>query len=309
MISLFKTLLCICGFASLTFSAYLIPFSAMDPAEVAETNVLDMRSAFLSDLARDTYALGEKLCTASEFGSEYNGIQGALTEGDCAALFYFAAWGAHEQIVMGNMPAMHSKEYQYNPHTQGLVYIETGSFLGLSSHIVAAGLIYAGSQGLIYCHDLWDLGTNTTSLLNDGSGSLWNHQLVMGKENSSRFARFYANVMKEKLQHFIIPIQGNSMETLRIHPKESAHIIFIDGSHTFENVLSDLVEAWRILKPGGALLGHDCLPGSMEKLTSEEEGRHRGVRAAVQQFCADRGNLTWYILANTMFMFYIPKAT
>ena len=288
-----------------SISTYMIPFSAMDPDEVAETKVLDMRSAFITDLSRQTYAIGEKLCTASEFGSVYKGIQGALTEGDCAALFYFAAWGSYEQIRVGNVPSMHGK-YEYNPHTRGYVYVETGSFLGLSSHIVAAGLIYAGATGLVYCHDLWDMGTNTTSLLNDGTGSLWDHELLLDKQTPSRFARFYSNVIREELQHFIIPIQGNSLVTLRIHPSESAHLIFVDGSHTFENVYQDLVESWRILKPGGALLGHDCLPESMERATSEEEGRGRGVRAAVKLFAAET-NATWYILANTMFMFYIPK--
>lgn len=250
------------------------------------------------------YQLGLEICDKdAPFGSEYRGIQGALTYGCCAALFYLSTVLAHREILKGNVQKFTDV---WDPYDKGFVYIETGSFLGLSSHVVAAGLRYAGSPGLIYCHDLWDDGTNVTSLADDGQSSIWDSDLLYDKGEVSRFARFYRNVVRENLQHFIIPIQGNSLQTLRIHPDESAHMIFVDGSHTYENVLADLGEAWRILKPGGVLLGHDCLPTSQEALTMEEADQTRGVRKAVKQFCAERG-LTWQIVGLTMYMFIIEK--
>ena len=250
--------------------------------------------------------MGLSLCDKdAPFGSEYRGIQGALTFGCCAALFYLSTVLSHREILEGRVTQF-TGEGQYDPYEKGFVYIETGSFLGLSSHVVAAGLKYAASPGLIYCHDLWDDGTNVTSLGDDGQSSIWDSDLLYDKGAPSRFARFYSNVIREQLQHFIIPIQGNSLVTLRIHPSESAHLIFVDGSHTFENVYQDLVESWRILKPGGILLGHDCLPASQELMTMEEADQKRGVRKAVKKFCSERG-LKWQIVDFTMYMFRIEK--
>jgi hypothetical protein len=107
----------------------------------------------------------------------------------------------------------------------------------------------------------------------------------------------------------ILGSKGNSTQTLTIHPDNSAHMIFIDGSHTFETVYHDLLEAWRILRPGGLLLGHDCLPEYEEQVTLEEgSDEKRGVRAAVIRFTSER-DLSVAILNNTLYMFVIHKGT
>jgi predicted O-methyltransferase YrrM len=35
-------------------------------------------------------------------------------------------------------------------------------------------------------------------------------------------------------------------------------LVFVDGAHTFEYVQNDSQKAWRMLKPGGVVVWHDC---------------------------------------------------
>ena len=91
------------------------------------------------------------------------------------------------------------------------VYVETGTFHGLSSHLVASGMVYGGirpGRGLIYCHDLFDLGTVNTTTDEKGQ-SMWKWLNPNDLESPlSRLLVFYNNVRRNNLLSFVIPIQG-----------------------------------------------------------------------------------------------------
>jgi len=64
-----------------------------------------------------------------------------------------------------------------------------------------------------------------------------------------------------------VGVDPNSGGTLRMtsdaffaQNKETFDIIFIDGLHTYEQVLKDILNAAKVLNPGGTILMHDCLP-------------------------------------------------
>jgi Methyltransferase domain len=44
--------------------------------------------------------------------------------------------------------------------------------------------------------------------------------------------------------------------------QETFDIIFIDGLHTYEQVLVDILNSAKVLNPGGVIVMHDCLPTS-----------------------------------------------
>jgi hypothetical protein len=52
-------------------------------------------------------------------------------------------------------------------------------------------------------------------------------------------------------------LKGRSQEVLRTLPAESFDIIYIDGSHQGDDVLTDAVLAWGLLKEGGTLIFDD----------------------------------------------------
>lgn len=51
-----------------------------------------------------------------------------------------------------------------------------------------------------------------------------------------------------------------SKEFFETRNKEAFDIIFIDGDHSYEGSSYDFVEACKILKDGGTIVMHDCLP-------------------------------------------------
>jgi predicted O-methyltransferase YrrM len=55
----------------------------------------------------------------------------------------------------------------------------------------------------------------------------------------------------------VTTITGNSWREMRKLPLESFDIIYVDGSHLMSDVLSDAVNGWALLKPGGIMLFDD----------------------------------------------------
>lgn len=68
--------------------------------------------------------------------------------------------------------------------------------------------------------------------------------------------RFKENVA-EYLDKKVSIIIGESQDAVQILPKEYYDFIYVDGSHTAYDVLSDAVIAWRKLKKGGIMIFDD----------------------------------------------------
>ena len=115
-------------------------------------------------------------------------------------------------------------DWKYNPmknKADFFVYVETGSYLGLSSHIVASSAQEERVPLIVYAHDIFD----------NSETELW---MFTERNNKTNLQRFYDNVRDNGLQRIIIPIAGYSQITLRMHPSESVDMIFVDGDHTYE---------------------------------------------------------------------------
>lgn len=101
---------------------------------------------------------------------------------------------------------------------------------------------------------------------------------------------------------------GPSTRTLKIHKDQSAHLVFIDGDHTYQGAFLDLYEGWRILAPGGWMLVHDCTPDPNvnEKKSTDSKLEVLEVRQAVRDF-VKLYNVSWNLIAQTMYMAGIQK--
>jgi predicted O-methyltransferase YrrM len=146
-------------------------------------------------------------------------------------------------------------------------YVETGSYLGCSALIVALH-----SSATVWAHDLW---TTDWSELRGAPPP----------EVQDYFYVFYTGVKANKLENRIIPIRGRSAYTVGIHDDKSIDLAFIDGDHSFEGCLADLIAILPKMKKGSTILIHDCTESS-EPL------------AAVSNFCKSK-NLTFSILPST----------
>lgn len=76
--------------------------------------------------------------------------------------------------------------------------------------------------------------------------------------------RFYANLKKSGFADKVTVIKGFSQKALRPLSENSFDIIYIDGGHTADNVLSDAVLSWPLLKEEGIMIFDDYLIRQME---------------------------------------------
>jgi len=134
--------------------------------------------------------------------------------------------------------------------------IEVGTYKGASAVIMADTI----KEGKILCVDTWL-----------GAPEFWTHVRDMPKVNGypTIFYNFTKNIKKLGLQNIITPFPISSQQASDVLKtyKVQADIIYIDGSHEHDAVLSDLKAWWPVLKNGGYMIGDDfadCHPGVVE---------------------------------------------
>lgn len=142
----------------------------------------------------------------------------------------------------------------------GALVLEVGSFMGLSSLIMAKSFMAAGNYtARIHCVDTWE-------------GSI-EHQGFDFIKEGRLYDIFCQNIRKSGLGTFIVPVRSDSSKAAERYAEESLDMIFIDGDHSFEGCLKDLRAWYPKLKPGGIFFGHDGVDE---------------VRSAVETFIRER---------------------
>ncbi len=123
------------------------------------------------------------------------------------------------------------------------VVVEIGSFLGKSTRFIAQKLPQGGR---VYAVDHWKGNRE--------------HQNPRRTDVYPRldhlYERFLSNVIHANLCDKIFPIKASSLEAVKII-QEQPDLVFVDGSHEYEDVLSDLAAWYSRLGPGGVLCGDD----------------------------------------------------
>ena len=134
--------------------------------------------------------------------------------------------------------------------------IEVGSWKGASAIAMAEEVRRLGLGSCMVCVDTWL-----------GALEFWlNHEdptrygsLRFGHGYPGVYYQFLANVCHRKLQDYIIPFPQTSViaaQWFRLN-RVGADLIYVDGSHTYDDVSRDLQGYWRILSPNGIMFGDD----------------------------------------------------
>lgn len=159
------------------------------------------------------------------------------------------------------------------------VVVEVGSWLGRSTKALAAT-----ARGQVFAVDHWRGSVDDPTEQEAKKIDVWaefNHNL--GPEINRRKV-IPIGRPHEELSSTMTWFDGMTQDTCPVGP---ADMIFIDGSHKYEDVVRDIKNAVPMLKEGGLLCGHDF-----------NEAAHPGVVQAVKElvpgFRLADGTSIWY---------------
>jgi len=99
-----------------------------------------------------------------------------------------------------------------------------------------------------------------------------------------------ANLDKSGFGSKVATIQGPSSEELRKLPLRSYDIIYIDGSHTADDVLADAVLAWGLLRDGGLMIFDDYAWSGRLKVGEEPTPDELRPKVAIDAFITTHRN-------------------
>lgn len=97
----------------------------------------------------------------------------------------------------------------------------------------------------------------------------------------------------------LIQIKRTSDEASRLLRREIASLVFIDGDHSYEQVLADFHNYRDLVAPGGCLLFHDHGFGDHNGLPDT----HPGVRRVIEEEVITSPDFRPLLLAHTLFAF------
>ena len=162
--------------------------------------------------------------------------------------------------------------------------IEVGSYKGTSAILMAEALKKLPRNPGLICVDTW-LGAREFWTTEADAGGWWN-QLNMRAEDFRNehyaalrlkngypqlYYQFLANVLHKQCERYITPYPQTSVLAGRWFAAHGvrADLIYIDGSHEYDDVVLDLKLYWEILEPGGVLFGDDYWIGDVQRAVDE----------------------------------------
>lgn len=140
--------------------------------------------------------------------------------------------------------------------------IEVGTWKGQSAINMAQHIKQTEKATKIYCVDTWLGATEFWTDLAHTS----ERDLLLKNGYPQIYYQFLSNVVHSGLQDIIIPFPNTSTNAARYFSYNhiKADLIYIDGSHEYEDVLLDLQLYTKLLNSGGTIFGddyHECWKG------------------------------------------------
>jgi hypothetical protein len=133
--------------------------------------------------------------------------------------------------------------------------IEVGSWKGATAIRLANLLRAQGADAAVVCVDTW-LGSVEHW---EGSVGGWDIRPHLRHGYPTLYYRFLANVLHAGCADLVVPVPNTSANAARWLTRQgvTADLVYVDASHEEDDVYRDLVDYWKLVRPGGALAGDD----------------------------------------------------
>lgn len=130
-------------------------------------------------------------------------------------------------------------------------FLEIGSYEGRSSVWIIENMMEQGSN--LFCIDTWEGGEDHGGIDMESVEDRFHSNIAIAQE---RFPGRNVYSFKSSSLQTLAAMNGTGEHS------ESFDFIYIDGSHTARDVLTDACLAWPLLKPNGVLVFDDYLWGN-----------------------------------------------
>jgi len=132
--------------------------------------------------------------------------------------------------------------------------LEIGSYAGGSATIWANAIrLKNNSNGLVACIDPWQ----TFDAFSQESRTV-SQRITDAAQNRDKVLRLFQHNVRASLNSEIIkPFRGLCSQLVPLFSPDTFDFIYIDGQHSYQNVLQDLQNCSQVLKDGGILCGDD----------------------------------------------------
>lgn len=123
-------------------------------------------------------------------------------------------------------------------------FVEVGSWKGRSSAYMAVEIVNSGKPILFDCVDIWQADNNDAIYQTDAH-----------VKNNTLYQHFIDNM--KPVDGYYRAFQKGSVEAAELYQDKSLDFVFIDASHTYENVYADIKAYLPKIRSGGVIGGHD----------------------------------------------------
>lgn len=163
--------------------------------------------------------------------------------------------------------------------------LEVGSWAGASAVTWARGLEARGLNGKVLCVDSW-LPYFDTNLNRERVYADMNEAAASG----DIFQLFIHNIKACGVQSRVEYRKGDSLSVLPALDDGLFDIVYLDGSHQYNQVIFDIEQAIRLVSTGGIICGDD-LELQRDQLVEHE---HRNAMTTVRDYVESKTNNCWY---------------
>jgi predicted O-methyltransferase YrrM len=175
------------------------------------------------------------------------------------------------------MQALVSSVARERPHSP-IHILEIGSWAGASTVAWARAVQRHPCGGRVVCVDHWqnyfDLAVNADPVYREMSAAV---------DGDAIYRLFRHNIRTSGVGQYVVEMRGSSREILPRLAPESFHIVFIDGSHLYREVLEDIRNATALVGEGGLVCGDD-----LDLQASEcDEAFLNSACAEARDYCQD----------------------
>jgi predicted O-methyltransferase YrrM len=137
--------------------------------------------------------------------------------------------------------------------------LEIGTWAGASAITWATAIQKLGREGKVTCVDQWQ-----PYFVEQLEVAPHYRAMNQAAKDDKIFKLFLHNIRAAKVSHMIDYLVGDANKVLPELPSDSFDIIYIDGSHVYENVRADIKQAKRLIREGGIICGDDLELEGME---------------------------------------------